>query len=120
MKISKLYEFRIGGRGYKAEEQEFWEDFAQEIVDKVSDALDYFCWEVSGDTPLECYSAHADLGLYELVEEFVNWSHFGITEKDLELLREMPDQIYDKIYDKYTAKLQNMIERVVKELAKEE
>jgi len=93
-----------------------WEEFIREIKEKVAEALDYYCWNVTGDTPLECYSAHQDLDLYDLVEEFSGWSRYNITEKDLERLREAPE----KIYDKYNWELKKEIEKVVDELRKEE
>ena len=92
-----------------------WEEFGESIVDSVLRALDYWCWEVSGDDALTCYSAHADSSLYELAEEFAEWSDFGITERDLELLREMPEDIYKK----YDAQVRREIERVVEELREE-
>jgi hypothetical protein len=88
-----------------------WESFGWSIVDRVLDALDYWCWRVH-DYPLECYSAHADRSLYELAAMLADWSRSGITEKDLEKLREMPDSIYRKL-DKYVKK---KIEEVIDEL----
>jgi len=92
-----------------------WESFGWEIVDKVSRALDYWCHEVSGDTLYDCYSAHAELDLYDLAEEFAGWSVSGITEKDLELLQKMPKRYYDK-FNRYIGR---EIERVVRNLEKE-
>jgi len=92
-----------------------WEDFGWEIVNKVSRALDYWCHNVSGDPLLVCYSAHENLSLYDLAQEFVDWVS-GITEKDLELLRKMPRKYYDK-FDKY---IKGEIERVVRNLLEEE
>jgi len=93
-----------------------WEDFLKDVKEKVTDALDYFCWNITGDTPLECYSAHQDLDLYDLAEEFSGWSRFNITEKDLERLREAPNHLYDK----YSRELQKEIERVVDKMRREE
>ena len=92
-----------------------WEAFGWEIVDKVLGALDYWCHEVSGDTLYDCYSAHAELDLYDLAQEFADWSVSGITEKDLELLQKMPKRYYDK-FNKYVGE---KIERVVRNLEKE-
>jgi len=89
-----------------------WEEFAEDIYEKVGEALDYFCWHITGDTPLHCYIAHMDRDLYDLAEEFAGWSQFGITEKDIELLREMPFDISRK----YSEKMQRAIEKVVREL----
>jgi len=113
MKLVELFKF-VTGRPMvsKQKTREEWEEFAEEIFEKVGEALDHWCWNVSGDPAIVCYEAHADMGLYELAEEFVGWRSFGITEEDLELLREMPDDIYER----YSKRMQNAIERVIKEL----
>jgi len=113
MRLAELFKF-VTGRPMvsKQKTREEWEEFAEEIFEKVGEALDYWCWEVSGDPAIVCYEAHADKDLYELAEEFVGWSTFGITEEDLELLREMPDDIYER----FSKRMQNAIERVIKEL----
>ena len=92
-----------------------WDEFGESIAYSVLRALDYWCGSVSGDDPLTCYSAYADSSLYELAEEFAGWSYSGITERDLELLREMPDDIYKK-YDAY---VRGEIEKAVEELREE-
>ena len=92
-----------------------WREVAEEIYDKVTRALDYWCWNVSGDTALDCYCAHQDRDFYSLAEEFCGWSRFKITEKDLELLQSMPDDIYEE----YNNKLQEAIEKVVDKLSQE-
>jgi len=93
-----------------------WEDFLEEIKEEVARALDEFCWNITGDTPLACYSAHQDRDLYDLAEEFSGWSRFNITERDLERLREAPE----KLYDRYSKELQKEIEKAVNELSNEE
>ena len=93
-----------------------WEEFMKEIKEKVAEALDYYCWNVTGDTPLDCYSAHQDRDLYDLAEEFSGWSKYNITEKDLERLREAPERLYDR----YSKDLQKEIEKVIDELKREE
>ena len=93
-----------------------WEEFAESLVDKIEEALDYFCQNITGDTPLGCYSAHQGLDLYEMASEFANWSRFGITDRDIRLLAHMPAAIYRK----YTKKLQNDIEEVVNEIIEKE
>ena len=92
--------------------REKWKELAEEIAEKVAEALDYWCWNVSPDTPAECYAAHSDLDLYSLAEEFAGWSRFGITDTDIELLKEMPEDIFDEV----SRELQRKIERVVREL----
>lgn len=93
-----------------------WESFGWDIVGKVLSALDYWCHRVSGDTLLECYSSHMDVGLYELADEFADWSASGITRRDLELLKKMPE----KYYKKFDSHVRKRIEEVVEELSKEE
>jgi len=110
MGIADLFEFKVRPSTPKE-----WKEVAEEIYEKVAEALDNWCWNISGDTALECYSSHMDKDLYELAEEFVGWSVHGVTEEDLELLREMPDDIYNE----YSEKLQSSVERVVRKLEKE-
>jgi hypothetical protein len=99
----------------KRRDMAFWRRFGEKIVDKVLDALDYWCWHVSGDTVENCYSAHAGLSLYELAEEFAGWSYSGITDKDLETLKKMPDSIYNELNEK----VRKRIEDIVRELREE-
>jgi len=91
-----------------------WEKFGSDIVSRVIEGLDYWCWNVSGDPVVDCYESHMDLSLYDLASEFSNWSITGIGDKDLELLSKMPDDIYDK----FDNEIKEYIESVVKELAK--
>ncbi len=114
MRLRDLFVFRMEGKPMvsKIKTRKEWEEFAEEIYEKVGEALDYWCWNVSGDPAIVCYESHATLDLYELAEEFVNWSTFGITEEDLELLREMPEDIFRK----YSEKMQRAIERVIHEI----
>ena len=93
-----------------------WEDFAEELVGKIEEALDYYCQNITGDSPGECYAAHQDLDLYELADEFAGWSRFNITDRDIRLLAHMPAAVYRK----YTKKLQSDIEQVVNEIPKGE
>lgn len=92
-----------------------WDEFGSMIAYDVLRSLDYWCWEVSGDDALSCYADHMDMSLYELAEEFAGWSYSGITERDLELLREMPRDIYEK----YDAEVREKIEKVVEKLREE-
>ena len=91
-----------------------WEEIAEDIADRVLGAVDYFCWNVSGDTPADCYAAHQDLDLFDLANEFIGYS-YNISEEDVKALEEMPDDIYEK-YNKYVkeriekAALENMKE----------
>ena len=92
-----------------------WEEFGELIADNVLGAVDYWCMNISGDDALTCFSAHADLSLYDLASEFVGSSYSGITKRDLYLLRKMPENIYEK-YDKY---VREEIEKIVNKLAEE-
>ncbi len=92
-----------------------WKKVGEKILEKVATALDYWCWNVSGDSVLDCYCAHADLELFDLASEFLNWSSFNITEEDLKILEEMPDNIYDEL----NHELQTRIEKVISKLEKE-
>ena len=114
MKLFRFSRFSMQARPMvsKFKTREEWEEFAKELYEKVGEALDYFCWNISGDTALDCYSGHSSSDLYELAEEFAGWSSFGITEEDLELLREMPEDIFEK----YSHKMQDTIEKVVQEI----
>jgi hypothetical protein len=73
-----------------------WEKFGEWIVGEVLDALDEFCEHYAED-PLSCYKAYASYSLYELADVFALRSR--ITLEDLELLREMPRDVYER-YDK--------------------
>jgi hypothetical protein len=92
-----------------------WEEFGELMANSVLGAVDYWCMNISGDDALTCFSAHADLSLYDLASEFVGSSYSGITKRDLYLLRKMPENIYEK-YDNY---VRGEIERIVNKLAEE-
>jgi len=79
-------------------------------VDKVLDALHYFCWNISGDPAVRCFEGHADLSLYDLVEEFVGMS--GITERDLRLLRRMPKEVYYRLDARVTQEIESIVEEL--------
>jgi hypothetical protein len=90
-----------------------WEEFGRSVAEAVIEAVDYWCSEVTGDDPLSCFESHMEMGLYDLAGEFVGYA--GISERDLELLEEMPDEIYDK----YEGYVRREIERVVVRLERE-
>lgn len=107
---------RIRGRDVEGGAKKVnWEEFGESIAYSVLRALDYWCGAVSRDDPLTCYSIHTGLSLYELAKEFAGWSYSGITERDLELLREMPSDVYKK-YDEY---VRREIEKAFEELREE-
>jgi hypothetical protein len=75
------------------DERFFWEEYGDLMACKVLRALELLC----GDSKA-CYEAYMGRSLYELAEEFAGRPDYHITEEDLELLREMPRDIYEK-YD---------------------
>jgi hypothetical protein len=89
-----------------------WEKFGRDLADRVLEGLDYWCWNISPESAKDCYATHANLNLFELAEEFANWSVTGISDKDLELLKKMPDNVFDKL----DREVRERIERVVREL----
>jgi len=84
-------------------------------VERIGEALDYWCNSVSGDDPLTCYSAHADLSALDLAYEFSGNNYPWLSESEIRALEKLPDRIIEKI----SVKLSRAIERVVNELYKE-
>lgn len=91
--------------------QREWREFADDLVNKILYALDYWCYNVHGD-PLDCFETYKDKDLEEIAESFAGWGTTGITERDLELLEEMPLSIY-KEYDQF---IRDRIEKVADQL----
>lgn len=91
-----------------------WEAFGRSIADAVISAVEYWCSNVTGEDPLACFESHAEMGLYDLAEEFLGES-YGISEKDLELLRQMPEDVYDR-FDVYVGR---KLEEIIRELERE-
>ena len=85
-----------------------WENFGEYILNNVLDHIDYWAWNISGDTALEAYSSYNNIDFYEAALDFAN-------EIEIELLEKMPREIYEKINVEYHRKL----ERVISELEKE-
>ena len=83
----------------------------RKILIKVLDAIDYWCWNISGNTVYECYCAHYDLGLYDIACMFVGYS-YGITEEDIKILEEMPDDIYEKLDNELNSRLESVIKKL--------
>jgi len=94
-----------------------WDSYVEDLADRILGSLDFFCWEISGDTPLDCYSAHSYRDPYELAEEFLGdeYSSYEVRERDLKLLKQMPRAYYDRL----RSILQRQIEKVVRNLEKE-
>jgi hypothetical protein len=89
-----------------------WEEVGRSIAEAVVNAVDYWCTEVSGEDSLACFESHAGMSLYDLAVEFLGES-YGISEKDLELLRQMPKDVYDK-FDEYVGRRLERIVRVLR------
>lgn len=98
---------------YELWDESDWEEFAEGIKDKVEEALDEWCWDISGDTAIECYANHSDMGLYELAEEFEGMK--GIDDEDIELIQEMPEGIYKEVSNE----IQKDVEGVINEICKD-
>ncbi len=92
-----------------------WKEFAEYLVGKVEEALDYWCWNISPDTPADCYAGHMDLDLYDLASEFQGYSWSYVSEDEVKMLKEMPDDIYNWA----TRKIQRDIARAERETRKE-
>jgi len=90
---------------------ENWREFGEYILERVLNAIDDWAWNISGDTALEAYVSYQNLELYEAAESFAN----KISNKELELLRKMPNKLYEELNEQYHKEL----ERVISELEKE-
>lgn len=88
-----------------------WGERAKEIKDKIIDAIWYFCFNVSGDDPVDCITSHIGIDLYELASLYQG-SWYSITERDLSDLERMPDEVYDSL----SAELEQDLEDLVDEL----
>jgi len=90
---------------------ENWREFGEHVLERVLNAIDDWAWNISGDTALEAYVSYQNLELYEAAESFAN----KISNKELELLRKMPNKLYEELNEQYHKEL----ERVISELEKE-
>jgi uncharacterized protein YeaO (DUF488 family) len=107
-----------GGRKMKFPKQKFkdlgienWREFGEYVLEKTLDAIDDWAWNISPSTPLETYLSYENLDLYEAAETFDN----KISDKELELLRKMPNKLYEELNEQYHKEL----ERVISELEKD-
>jgi hypothetical protein len=107
-----------GGRKMRFPKQKFkdigvedWGEFGEYILERVLNAIDYWAWNISPETPLEAYLSYDNLDLYEAAETFDN----KISDKELELLRKMPNKLYETLNQRYHEEL----ERVIRELEKD-
>jgi hypothetical protein len=87
-----------------------WENFGYWLLHSVLDYIDYWAWEITGDTPLEAYSSYNNIDFYDAVLDFGN----KFTEIEIELLEAMPDEVYEKINAEYHRKLEIAIEELTK------
>jgi len=95
-----------------------WEEFGEWLVDKIYDEIHDFCWNISGAPVGDCFSSHALDDMYDLAEMYIENDVYEVVEgvyvnKEgvLELVKEMPDDIYDK----YNDKLQKMLEEAAEQ-----
>lgn len=93
-----------------------WEEFLRNLVDTILEDVDYWCWNISGDTVTDCYSTHANSDLWELANNFASpyGGTYGITEEDVKKLEEAPEDLYDK----YNHILQERLEKAAEKLCK--
>ena len=80
------------------------------ILGKVIDAVDRWCLEISGDAIEDCYSMYADIGLYETATIFSGWSYAGITDEDLEILRNIPDEEYNRLEELFHECIESILD----------
>jgi len=113
MKLAKLFEFQA----YRRKTHEEWEEIASNIMEKVAEAIDYWCWNISPSPVIDCYSAYSGFSLYELADIFLGKS--GITEEDLRLLRRVPRAVYDKFNRELQRRIDEVVEKLLEEYKKE-
>jgi hypothetical protein len=88
-----------------------WENFGEYILNTVLDHIDYWAWQISGDSPLEAYSSYNNIDFYEATMSFSD----KFDDIALELLEAMPEEIYEKINKIYHEKLETVISELEKE-----
>jgi len=86
-----------------------WREISYEILERVCVSLDYWCHRISGDSLEECYSTFYGLDLYSIAELLEGLGFGGVSKEDLELIREMPEEVYREI----EAELHRRIETVL-------
>lgn len=102
-------------------EMENWEEYIKDLSERILDSLDYWCWNISGDTLLDCYCAHVNLEPLELAEEFLgSGESYKVTEEDLKMLEIMPDRYYNKLKKMIQQSIEETIEKIRKEFYSEE
>jgi hypothetical protein len=97
----------------KLKELEFgdWENFAEYVLDKVLYEIDYWAWNIAPNSPLESYSSYNNIDLYEAAETFGH----KFSDIEIELLRNMPNEVYESINNVYHKKLETVISELEKE-----
>jgi hypothetical protein len=88
-----------------------WENFGYWVLETTLDYIDYWAWEISGDSPLEAYSSYNNIDFYEATMTFGD----KFDNIALELLEAMPEEVYEKINAEYHRKLEIAIEELEKE-----
>ena len=88
-----------------------WESFGEYMLETTLDYIDYWAWQISGDSALEAYSNYNNIDFYEAILSFGN----KFDDIAIELIEKMPEEIYDKINAKYHKKLELVISELEKE-----
>lgn len=91
-----------------------------ELIELALENLDYWCWNVSGDTPGECYAAHSTLGLGEIIDMYLKDRERELLEKiENELIAKMGEERFNKYLSKKEAEIADRLERVARKLSRE-
>jgi hypothetical protein len=88
-----------------------WENFGEYTLNTVLDYIDYWAWNIAPDSPLESYSNYNNIDLYEATMSFEH----KFSDIEIELLRNMPEEVYEKINAEYHRKLEIVISELEKE-----
>jgi hypothetical protein len=88
-----------------------WESFGEYMLETTLDYIDYWAWQISGNSALEAYSSYNNIDFYEAILSFGD----KFDDIAIELIEKMPKEIYDKINAKYHTKLELVISELEKE-----
>jgi hypothetical protein len=89
-----------------------WREIGYEILERVCESLDYYCHRVSGDSLEDCYSAFYDLPLYEVAELLEGLGFEGVRKRDIELLKEMPEEVYREIETELNRRIEVVLDNL--------
>jgi len=82
------------------------------IIDKLLEKIDYYCWNVSGDTVCECYSAHCNRDLYEMANIYLEYP-------DIYIIETISDEIYKRYNEVFQKKVEKLFNSVCSDLNEE-